>query len=88
MVVPVSDIERVTVVGDEPARWAAEFELRTRDQVLHRLAAEDGASRQQWVELLRGMVAETDVKKGLDASPALVAPGASGSGARGNVGLS
>ena len=83
VVVPVEDIERVTILGEAsevPVQWAAEFELRTRDQVLHRLAAEDDASRQQWVELLRGMVAKTDAKKGLDVSPALVAPGASGSG--------
>lgn len=77
VVVPVDDMELVTAVGTEAGAWP-QFEVRTRDQVLHRFAAIDAATRQGWIDVLGRMIAEVERVKGLDVQAALTAPGASG----------
>ena len=77
VVVPVDDMELVTAVGTEAGAWP-QFEVRTRDQVLHRFAAIDAATRQGWIDVLGRMIAEVERAKGLDVQAALTAPGTSG----------
>lgn len=81
VVVPVDDMERVSAVGDGGGggAWQCQFEVRTRDQVLHRFAAADADARRGWLDALGAMIAEVEKAKGLDAQAALTAPGASGS---------